>query len=293
MNQLIKKTVRFKTDEEITIVADAYGDPKNQPILLLHGGGQTRHSWKKTGERLAEAGWYVVATDSRGHGESSWSKKKNYRFDFLADDLISIAKKFDKKPVLIGASMGGLTSIIALDRYPDLASTLILVDVSPKLEKKGVDRIFDFMSAKPEGYASLQEVQDAIIAYLPQRKNAPRGKANIKGLQKNLRRLPNGNWGWHWDPEMLNVWMSLSNHRDPSEMSDLLNTVLRDLSIPALLVRGGMSDVVSKEIVQELLQSAPNLAYVDVKDAGHMVAGDSNDVFTDALLTFLNKVDIN
>jgi len=226
------------------------------------------------------------------HGESSWSKKKNYRFDFLADDLIAIAKSFDKKPVLIGASMGGLTSIIALDRFPDLASTLILVDVSPKLEKKGVDRIFDFMSAKPEGYASLQEVQEAIIAYLPQRKNAPRGKGNVKGLQKNLRRLPNGNWGWHWDPEMLNVWMNLSDHRNPSEMSDLLNIVLRDLSIPALLVRGGMSDVVSKEIVQELLQSAPNLAYVDVKDAGHMVAGDSNDVFTEALLDFLNKVEI-
>ena len=289
MDQPTSKTIRFKTAEDITIVADAYGNPKDKPILLLHGGGQTRHSWKKTGTRLAKAGWYVVATDSRGHGESSWSSQKNYSFDFLANDLIAIAKSFDQKPILIGASMGGLTSIIAIDRHPDLATAIVLVDVSPKLEKKGVDRIFDFMNAQPEGYASLEVVQDAIIAYLPQRKNAPRGKANIAGLQKNLRKLPNGNWGWHWDPNMLEVWMNLSNHRDPNKMSDYLNTVLHDLKIPALLVRGGMSDVVSKEIVVELLKSAPNLAYVDVKDAGHMVAGDSNDVFTDALLAFLNK----
>lgn len=292
MNQLRTKTIPFKTAKDITIAADVYGNPKNKPILLLHGGGQTRHSWKKTGRRLAQNGWYVIATDARGHGDSSWSKEKKYSFDFLTDDVISIVQSLDQKPVLIGASMGGLTSIMALDRHPDLAEALILVDVSPKLEKKGVDRIFEFMSAQPDGYESLEAVQAAIIAYLPQRKNAPSGKGNIAGLQKNLRKLPNGNWGWHWDPSMLEVWMNLSNHRDPSEMSDFLNSVLYNLKIPALLVRGGMSDVVSEEIVKELLASAPNLAYVDVKNAGHMVAGDSNDIFTDALLDFLNRLTI-
>ena len=50
-------TIFFQTAPDITIAADIFGDPKNEPILLLHGGGQTRHSWKKTGQRLAAAGY--------------------------------------------------------------------------------------------------------------------------------------------------------------------------------------------------------------------------------------------
>ena len=125
MHQITINTIHFNTAKDITIVADAYGNPIDKPLLLLHGGGQTRHSWKKTGVRLAQQGWYVIATDSRGHGESSWSKEKNYSFDFLTDDVISIVNSLDQKPVLIGASMGGLTSIMALSRQPDLALSLI------------------------------------------------------------------------------------------------------------------------------------------------------------------------
>lgn len=279
-------TLSFQTAPDITIVADTFGNPDHDPVLLLHGGGQTRHSWKQTGERLAKQGWYVIASDARGHGESSWSEKLEYSFDYNTNDLMAIVNSLDKKPVLIGASMGGICSIMALHRLPTIAKALVLVDISPRMEKKGVDRIFNFMSDKPNGYASLQEVQDAVNAYLPQRKN----KGTLQGLQKNLRRLPNGNWGWHWDPKMLEVWQNNSTHSDPSHMNDLLEQTLKDLQIPALLVRGAMSDVVSKEIVAELLAAAPNLQFVDVKDAGHMVAGDSNAIFTDALIDFLNEL---
>ena len=278
-------TAHFQTAPDITIVADTFGNSSDTPVLLLHGGGQTRHSWKQTGMRLAEAGWYVIAPDTRGHGESSWSKNLEYSFDYLTDDLIAIISSLDKKPILIGASMGGICSIIALSRQPDIASALVLVDVSPDMEKKGVDRIFDFMSARPNGYGSLQEVQDAVTAYLPQRKN----RGSLKGLKKNLRKLPNGNWGWHWDPNMLEVWKNNTTHRDPSQINDFLTEILKNLQIPALLVRGAMSDVVSKKTVSKLLAIAPQLQYVDVQDAGHMVAGDSNAVFTEALLDFLKS----
>jgi len=276
-------TIFFQTTPDITIAADIFGDPKNEPILLLHGGGQTRHSWKKTGQKLAATGWYVIATDARGHGESSWSKKLAYNFSHLTDDLVAIINSLDKKPILIGASMGGICSIMALSRQPDLAKALILVDVSPDMEKKGVDRIFNFMSAKPDGYATIQEVQDAVTAYLPQRKN----RGTLKGLKKNLRKLPNGNWGWHWDPKMLEVWRNNTHISNPHQINEFLYDVLANLQIPALLVRGAMSDVVSKTTVAKLLKIAPQLQYVDVQDAGHMVAGDSNAVFTNALLEFL------
>ena len=282
------KILKFQTnpEEDITIVADAYGNPEDDPILLLHGGGQTRNSWKKTGEVLANQGWYVIAPDTRGHGDSSWSIEGNYNFEFLCQDLVEIAKTLDKPPIFIGASMGGICSLAALHHYPTLAKGLILVDVSPRIEKKGTNRIFAFMSAKPEGYSSLEEVYEAVKAYLPHRKNI----GSFNGLKKNLRKLPNGNYGWHWDPKLLKVWMNKSNDVTQKATEDFLTNALINLKIPALLIRGGISDVVSKEIVEELKVIAPNLEYVDVAEAGHMVAGDSNHVFTNALIDFLEKI---
>ncbi len=278
--------LKFQTTKDITIVADAYGNRDHPPIILLHGGGQTRNSWKKTGEILAAKGWYVIATDARGHGDSSWSKKAEYSFDYLRQDLVKIAKTLDQKPILIGASMGGICSLAALHYHPDLAKALILVDVSPKIEKKGTDRIFAFMSAKPDGYSSLEEVAEAVRAYLPHRKNI----GSLNGLKKNLRKLPNGNYGWHWDPAMLKVWQSKTDDVTNKEHEVFLTNALVNLVIPALLVRGGISDVVSLEIVEELKQIAPNLEYIDVAEAGHMVAGDSNHVFTNALIGFIEKM---
>jgi len=278
--------LKFQTAVDITIVADAYGNPDDAPIMLLHGGGQTRNSWKKTGEILATKGWYVIATDARGHGDSSWSKKGHYHFEYLRKDIVAITKTLDKKPIFIGASMGGITSLAAMHYHPTLAKGLILVDVSPRIEKKGTDRIFAFMSAKPDGYASLEEVQAAVRAYLPQRKNI----GSLKGLKKNLRQLPNGRYSWHWDPNILKVWQSKTSDVANKETEDFLMNALMNLTIPAMLVRGGISDVVSKEIVDELKVAAPHLTYIDVADAGHMVAGDSNHVFTNALLTFLDMM---
>jgi len=276
----------FQIDKEITIIADAYGNSTDDPILLLHGGGQTRNSWKKTGEILAAKGWYVIATDARGHGDSSWSKAGNYSFDYLRKDLVHIAQTLDKTPIFIGASMGGICSLAALHYYPSIAKGLILVDVSPRIEKKGTDRIFAFMSAKPEGYASLEEVQAAVRAYLPKRKNI----GSLNGLKKNLRQLPNGRYSWHWDPAMLKVWQGKTNDVTNKETEDFLMNTLVNLNIPTMLVRGGISDVVSKEIVEELKIAAPDLTYIDVAEAGHMVAGDSNHVFTKALLKFLDTL---
>ena len=278
--------LKFHTEEDITIVADAYGNPSNDPIILQHGGGQTRNSWKRTGQILATKGWYVIATDARGHGDSSWSKKGDYSFEYLRKDLVKIVKTLDKQPILIGASMGGICSLAALHYHPTLAKGLILVDVSPRIEKKGTDRIFAFMSAKPEGYSSLEEVAEAVRGYLPHRKNI----GSLNGLKKNLRKLPNGNYGWHWDPAMLKVWQSKSNSVANKETEDFLTNALVNLAIPALLVRGGISDVVSLEIVEELKQIAPNLEYIDVAEAGHMVAGDSNHIFTNSLIDFIDRI---
>ena len=105
--------LRFTTSD-VVIAADRRGDPRDPPVFFLHGGGQTRHSWGTAAEVVAERGWCTYTLDSRGHGESDWSAEANYSLQDFALDLISIADAVGSNPVIVGASLGGLTSLLAM-----------------------------------------------------------------------------------------------------------------------------------------------------------------------------------
>jgi pimeloyl-ACP methyl ester carboxylesterase len=294
-------TLRFETEPGFFVTADTWGDPTHPPVLLLHGGGQTRHSWGDTARLLAEAGWYAIALDARGHGDSDWSAESQYGIDYLVSDLNAIIQQLGTLPVLVGASMGGLTALLAVgESAPPVASALVLVDVAPRTEQKGIERIFTFMSANPNGFASLNEAADAVAGYLPHRSNAtPDRPANHRRLEKNLRLKPGPNGGtpryyWHWDPEFLRVWHDLA-HMAPTpagetqkmQQEERLFDAARHLNMPTLIVRGGMSDVVSEKVMTEFLDVVPHAQSINVADASHMVAGDSNHAFTKAVINFL------
>ncbi|MCU0339783.1 MAG: alpha/beta hydrolase [Spirosomaceae bacterium] len=196
-------TLRFETQPNFFITADGWGSPASPPVLLLHGGGQTRHSWGDTARFLAQNGWYAIAYDARGHGDSDWDEEANYLADALVGDLRAIVAQLNTKPALIGASMGGITSLILEGESPQpLASAVVLVDIAPKPEQKGIERIFAFMSSHLEsGFASLEEAAAAVAAYLPHRTQP----TDLSRLEKNLR-FRHGRYYWHWDPTMLKMW---------------------------------------------------------------------------------------
>ena len=273
--------ITYEVEEGLTIVADAWGTPDHPPVLLLHGGGQTRFAWGNTAETLAGQGWYAVSLDLRGHGESTWAPDGNYNIEKFSEDLHAVLRTFDKKPVLVGASLGGITSMLTEGEAPEpVSSGVVLVDVTPRVEQKGVDRIRAFMTARPEGFGSLEEVADTIAEYIP---NRPRPK-DVTGLAKNLRKGEDGRYRWHWDP---NLMSPARFRRDPER----LLTAARGLHrVPTLLIRGKLSDVISDETTQEFLDAVPHAKYVDVSDAGHMVAGDKNDIFTKAVISFLGTI---
>ncbi len=258
-----------------------------RPVLLLHGGGQTRHAWSRTARRLAEAGWHAVALDQRGHGDSAWVADGAYAFPDFAADAAAVARQIAKEhrqvPVSIGASLGGIASLLALGEPGGLAfAGLILVDVVPKMNPRGVDHIQGFMRDRAgDGFGSIEEAAEAVAAYLPHR---PR-PASLDGLKKNLRLDPNGRWRWHWDPRFLDGPRSVNTDWPAVEQRLLAATA--QLSVPTLLVRGGSSELVSPEAAADFLRLAPAAEYVDVADARHMVAGDRNDVFAEAILAFL------
>lgn len=267
------------------LAADAYGDPADPPVVLLHGGGQTRHSWGATAADLGSSGWYSVTVDLRGHGESGWSPDGVYGLDRFAGDVERIVDYVGSAPVLVGASLGGNASLAAIGRHPTLALGLVLVDVSPFLQPAGTSRIRDFMAAKTEeGFGSLDEVADSIAAYLPHR---PRPK-NLEGLKKNLRQV-DGRWFWHWDPAFLSSPLDQAVQRNPLIDPASLGAAASGLRLPTLLIRGGESDVLSVEDSLRFIDLIPHAEFASVSGAHHMVAGDDNAVFEDVLSDFLDR----
>jgi len=285
----MSEPTEFRGRDGNRLAADVAGDPSDPPVVLLHGGGQTRHSWGTTLETLGTRGWRVYSVDLRGHGDSEWASDGDYTLDALSEDVLAISRTFATPPALVGASLGGISSLAAIGEHPDeqVARALVLVDVAPRIEEAGRDRIGAFMMERMEsGFGSLDEVADAIQAYNPHR---PR-PTDLSGLQKNLRER-DGRWYWHWDPAFISGRLG---GRDETRSSlvdpDRLQAAARVLTIPTLLVRGRVSDLLSEEGAQEFLQLVPHARMVDVSGAGHMVAGDRNDLFNDAVVGFLDEV---
>lgn len=265
----------------LRIAGDAWGDTSGPQVLLQHGGGQTRHAWKRTGEVLGAAGYHAVAFDARGHGDSEWAADGAYGQDMMVEDLCCIVAALgNRRPILVGASMGGGTSLVAAGEGHVDAQALVLVDIAPRIEAVGVGHIQAFMEQRPEGFDSLEQVADAIASYQPHRQRPK----SLDGLAKNVRLGDDGKYHWHWDP------LYRSAFRDPVRRQQRLEACARALTMPTLLVRGGMSDVLSEEGAQEFLQLAPHSEYVSISSAGHMVAGDRNDVFGNAAIDFLARV---
>ena len=278
--------ISFKTTADIELKGEAWGDHSNDPVLLLHGGGQTHHSWGDSGQTMAAEAWYALALDARGHGASSWSKKGHYEIDHLITDLKCIIDQLDKSPIIVGASMGGITGLLAEgESSVSICRALVLVDIAPKVEQKGVERIFAFMSANQDGFESIDQAAEAVAAYLPHRKKPTNGKR----LEKNLRKGPDGRYYWHWDPKVLESWKSW-NSEDRMKHERRMFEAASKLKVPTFIVRGGISDVISEKTMAEFTEAVPHVQSVDVSDAGHMVAGDSNHAFTNAVLAFINRL---
>ncbi|MEU3463962.1 alpha/beta hydrolase [Streptomyces sp. NPDC006733] len=275
------RTRSFPGSGGLRLAADVWGPASAPPLVLLHGGGQTRHAWGGTGPRLAALGWRVVAPDLRGHGTSQWPADGDYDLGVFADDVRQLVAELGGRPVLVGASLGGLGSLLAAGEAPGAAvRALVLVDVAHRPDPRGFHRIVAFMRGRPDGFASLAEAAAAVAAHLPHR---PRPD-DAEGIRKNLRRHGD-RWVWHWDPRLLD---SFEGRMDPPGMAERLLDAARRADVPILLVRGGISDVVREETAEQFCARVPGARRVDVPDAGHMVAGDRNEHFIDAILPFLH-----
>lgn len=278
-------TERLTTPSGITVEFDLWGKIKRDAILLLHGGGQTRHSWNATAEKITQVDGCAITMDLRGHGDSDWSHGGDYELSDFSEDVAFLIDTLEIQPSLVGASLGGLVGIYLEGRYsPGSISALVLVDIVPNINVLGAEKIKDFMLEHSKtGFTSLSEVSDILSEYNPHREKS----SDLEGLKKNLRKRGE-KWFWHWDP----LFISSERGKENPDMRnpELLNELCSNISVPLLLVRGKLSDLVTEIQVREFLERFPEASFADVSGAGHMVVGDKNDAFANEVIEFLNHI---
>ena len=276
--------MHFKGHGDIKIAADVWGSNNQELVILLHGGGQTRHAWGDTGKKLAEAGYHSVALDLRGHGDSEWHADGDYSIRAYKDDLVSIINEIGKPARLVGASLGGMASLVLAgdEINSDLCTALIMVDIGIYPDPVGSDRIVNFMLSGEKGFDSLENVAKSISDYLPHRKKPK----DLEGLKKNLRLKSDGRYYWHWDPRFIRRRPGSRDRR----YFDLQLKAAEKVTIPTLLIRGALSDVVTMEDVDYFLSVISHAKFVEIENAAHMIAGDRNDIFAEEAIKFLKSL---
>ena len=272
----------FRVQSGLSIKASEWGSREDPLVILMHGGGQTRHAWEETGRKLAESGFHAVAIDLRGHGESDWHPEGDYAIESYKEDLISILNELSKPASLVGASLGGMVALCTTGdkEYQDLCTSLIMVDIGIYPNDEGSDQILNFMSSGHKGFTSLEEASQAISTYLPHRKRP----TDNKGLEKNLRLKDDGRYYWHWDPKFIGSRSKRRGDYKKRQKEYALN-----VSVPTLLIRGAMSNIVTEDEVKQFMETIKHAEFVEIEKAAHMIAGDRNDIFTSAVIDFLRE----
>jgi pimeloyl-ACP methyl ester carboxylesterase len=244
----------------VRIAADSFGRPGDPALVLLHGGGQTRHAWRRTALSFAQDNWHVIIFDGRGHGDSDWSATGDYEEDALIRDLQTvIAASGSDRPVLAGASVGGAIALAAVGRDMVAARGLILVDIVPRTELQGYRRARAFMLEGMKGFVSPEVAAEQVATF-----RGLSSPPDVRALARNLRQADDGRYRWHWDPRYVEA-----RHQDFAHRHERLADYARRVTIPTLLIRGGSSDVVTEEGVREFLALCTHAEYINVENAGH------------------------
>lgn len=252
-----------------------WGTKGKPPMLLLHGGSQTAHSWDEFSREMRRD-YHVIALDERGHGDSDWSKSGIYTAKAQAQDVQRFVDKVGlRRFILIGLSMGGRNSIMYAGLHPERVERLVIVDVGPEIMKKGGRNIRRFTSSTD----ILPTFEDFI-----QRAHQFNPRRPIEQLRErlswNLRQLPDGRWTWKYDRRF-------RGRRGRSMLHENLWPYVRRIKAPTLIIRGAESDVLSEAQAKRLQKAIPGCAYTVVQKAGHTVPGDNPPAFRKAVVEWL------
>jgi len=270
----------------LALAGETYGDSAGPPVLFFHGGGQSRSAWRGSARKVAEAGFYGISFDLRGHGESDWANDGDYLLDAYGRDIAEIITHFDRPVTLVGASRGGQSALVGAAKYiasengiAENIRLIMLADVAPDMINEGVDGIRQFYAEGETGFASFADAASSLHRHLGQPL-----MDDPQRLEKSMRKDEAGRLHWHWDPktgaqEFLNP---------PSENQSVLAGAA-GVSCPLVLVRAEHSHLLTDAGVAHFKELAPQLEILWARGAHHMFTADRNDSFAAQLLDCLAR----
>lgn len=258
-----------------------WGTSDKKPMLLLHGGTQTAHSWDELSRAMAGE-YRVLALDQRGHGETEWAPDRNYGLEAYVSDIVGFTEALGlERFLLMGLSLGGRNSMVYASRYPARLEALVIVDVGPEVMQEGVESIRRFVGG-PDELDSFEAFVE-----LAHRFNPRRSLENLRErLSHNLKQLESGKWTWKYDRAFRDP-----NWRAAPEPPIDLWECLKKIGCPTLIVRGAQSDVLSPQVVERMRQLLPQGRSAVVEGAGHSVMGDNPAGFEAAVRGFLGQME--
>ncbi|WP_375398084.1 alpha/beta fold hydrolase [uncultured Sphingomonas sp.] len=273
--------IGFRAPDGISLAAHAVGPEEGAPVLLLGGIGQTRHSWRRTAERIAASGRRAILLDLRGHGESGWSADGGYTLPRLAADITAVIAALGRPAVLVGASLGGKVCLAAAGHEgPAVASALVMIDTVPRTNVAGASEVVSAIRPPPAGFNS----PDDAAAELARARGQPLRTGAGEAMRRNMRVDVAGRWHWHWDPALLDRDQGM---RVEDALPYLEGAAAR-LRVPTLVARGALSKVTDDAGVAAFRALVPHARVETVANAGHMLVGDQNDAFAAVLVRFLD-----
>ncbi len=265
----------------VTIVGDSWGNPDGPLVILQHGGGQTRHAWRGAGETLGAAGYHAVAIDARGHGDSSWAPDGIYGQDVMVEDLVKVIEQLAQSPPRAGRRVDGRRlSLVAIGEDHVDATALVLVDIAPRIEEEGAQKIQAFMGQKPDGFDS------------------PRGGGRRhRQLPAAPQAGPATSTAWPRTSASARTGSTTGTGIRSSGPAGATSRPVRPASRRAPATSpcrrcwcGAACPTCSaRRAPSGFLEMCPRSEYVNVTGAGHMVAGDRNDIFSNAVIEFLSR----
>jgi len=259
-----------------------WGEPGATPVVLLHGGNQSAHSWDLVSLHLADR-YHVFALDQRGHGDSEWNRGADYSIEAMARDVEGfLAVCGIERPVIFGHSMGGMVALALTHQRPKLARGAVLVDVGPEISESGTRLIGEFVHKNIE-FDDMEEFLDRVEKYDPYRTRVHMQRT----LKYNLLRRADGRYVSKTDRRR---FLSKDEQGRPRLRGAPGLDELGDMKFPVLVVRGGDSNVLLQEPAERFAAALPEGRLVTVPDCGHNVHSQNTLGFLDAIAPILDAL---
>ncbi|MBI4307520.1 MAG: alpha/beta hydrolase [Chloroflexi bacterium] len=280
LTEIVEPQDRYMTVNGLRLHYLDWGNEGKPPMLMLHGGSQTAHSWDFFALAV-RPDFHVVALDQRGHGDSAWAPDGDYSLEAHQRDIHSFVQAIGlERFVLVGLSMGGRNSLVYTATHPERVRALVIVDVGPETQRAGRLQIRDFVTTTDE-LDSIEAFAQRVMD-----RNPHRSLSQLVGsLQWNLKQLSNGKWTWKYDK-----LLRTPGYRIPRGSREYMWECAAKISCPTLIVRGGDSLVLNREGAERFQQTVRGSQLVEVPDAGHTIPGDNPLGFEMAVRPFLARL---